>query len=84
MERKLQDLLFFLPKIMITRRNLPTGISTTDDQHLIFVGPYEPVSGNDIRDGEIAFSLDSANDKLVVRARYGGALMCGTVSLSEA
>ena len=62
---------------MIKRRNLPLGISTTDDGHLIFRAPESPVSGDDLRVGELSFSLDSANSQLAVRTKLpGGALVC--------
>ncbi len=69
----------------ITAKTPKHNISSTGDGHVIYAAPENEVSGDDVAATEFSISLDSANDALVIRVKYpGGALMCGTVSLSAA
>lgn len=69
----------------IIRRNPPFGLSATEDKHLVIKAPEATIAGTDIEEGECALALNSATNKLVIRAKYpGGELMCATLSLSSA
>ena len=40
------------------RKSLPFGVSSTDDNHLIFKAPETAVTTSDLQDTEITHSLD--------------------------